>query len=247
MGKKLFTKSGSVLLMRYHMGTMCFGSFVLTIFWVIREILDMLRQIKLNNHFLSIIGSFAEWILICTQACWEIAATNSNYITAMFGLGYCSSTRRTIELSDNALQQSVGMVGNALIYLCVLFVAMVSATVGVTSVEIAEVSKKVTVGTVLFFITLGLAWMILSVYVNITRSIYICICIDVEQNGGVELPNTVDQKINKYIAMVPRFSPPPPPPVQAPPPILPKGKRYEDDSEEEEEEEEEQMVQIIEV
>lgn len=234
--------------MRYHMGTMCFGSFVLTVFWVIREVLDILRQFKLNNvQFLTYIGTLAEWILICTQACWEIAATNSNYITAMYGFGYCSSTRRTIEISDNALQLSVGMVGNALIYLCVLFVALTSATVGVIMVEIEEISAKICVGTVLFFITLGLAWMILSVYVNITRSIYICICIDIEANNGVQLANTVDPKIDKYVEMVPKFSPPPPPPPQAPPPILPKGKRYEDDSEEEEEEEEEQMVQFIEV
>lgn len=247
VGKKLFEKSGTILLVRYHMGTMCFGSFVLTIFWIIREILDMLRQIKLSNRFYSIIGTFAEWILICTQACWEIAATNSNYITAMYGFGYCSATRRTIELSDNALQMSVGLVGNALIYMCVLMVALVSATVGVTAIEIESVQSMVVVGVFLFFICFGLGWMLLSVYVNITRGIYMCICVDLEANGIALGPDVVDPKITKYVAMVPKFSPPPPPPPQAPPPILPKGKRYEEDSEEEEEEEEEQMVQIIEV
>lgn len=247
VGKEMFTASGTLILMRFHMGTMCFASFILTIFWAVREVLDMLRQFKLNDvRVLSLIGTFAEWILICTQACWEIAATNSNYITAIFGFGYCSATRRTIELTDNALQLSVGLVGNALVYMCVLMVALVSATVGVTVIEIELITVKITVGCVLFFICLGLAWMLLSVYVNITRAIYVCICIDIEANG-IELAPTVDEQINKYIAMVPKFSPPPPPPVQAPPPILPKGPKYVEDSEEEEEEEEEQMVQIIEV
>lgn len=232
-------------LFRYHLGTMCFGSFILTIFWIIREILDMLRQFKLNNNFLSFIGSFAEWILVCTQACWEIAATNSNYITSMFGFGYCTSTRRTIEISDNAAQLSVGLVGNALVYMCVLMVGLVSATIGVTASEVEAAAHKITLGAVLFLIAFGLSWMLLSVYVNITRAIYVCICVDIEANGVELAPEPVDGYITKYVTMIPKFCPVPPPPVQAPHPILPKGKRYEDDSEEEEEEEEEQMVQII--
>lgn len=229
----------------YHLGTMCFGSFILTIFWVIREILDFFRQFKLNDNFLSFIGSFAEWILVCTQACWEIAATNSNYITSMYGFGYCTSTRRTIEIADNAAQLSVGLVGNALVYICVLMVALVSATIGVTVFEVEAIDEQITLGAVLFLITFGVSWMLLSVYVNITRAIYVCICIDVEANGVGLAPEPVDELIIKYVTMVPKFCPPPPPPVQAPPPILPKGKRYEDDSEEEEVEEQEQMVQII--
>lgn len=223
---------------------MCFGSCVLTVFWILREILDMLRQIKLNNRVLRWIGQFAEWLLVCCQACWEIAATNSHYITAMYGFGYCSATRRTIELMDEALKISIGLVGNALIYMCVLMVALISATVGVTVVEIDGVPSMVTIGTGLFFISVGFGWIILSVYVNITRSLYICICIDIEKNG-LTLPFTVDPKINKYVEMVPKFSPPPPMPKREPIPKLAKGRRYEEDSEEEEEEEEEQMVQLM--
>lgn len=242
----MFEKSGTLLLITHHMGTMCFGSFVLTVFWVFREVLDLLREIKFSNNFLSWIGSFAEWLLVVTQACWEIAGTNPNYVTAIYGFGYCTATRRTIELLYSALALSIGMVGNALIYLCVLMVALISATLGVTLLPMDSAQSMLTVGVVIFFICLGLSWMILSVYVNITRAVYICICLDLEEKG-LELGETVDPMINKYVAMVPKFSPPPPPPPQAPPPILPKGKRYEEDSEEEEEEEEEQMVQIIEV
>lgn len=230
------------------MGTMCFGSFVMSIFWVIREILDLFRQFKLNNtYILKWVGSFAEWLLVCTQACWEIAATNSNYITSMYGFGYCSSTRRTIELCDNALQMGVGLVGNALSYMVILTVGLVAATLGVTVIKMDETTEQIGIGFVLFLLSVGLAWMILSVYVNITRALYICMTIDIDKNGSVEGASRVDPMIQKYISMVPKFSPPPPPPVQAPPPILPKGKRYEEDSEDEEEEEEEQMVQIIEV
>lgn len=229
---------------------MCYGSFILTIFWVIREILDLMRQFKWRNSLLSFVGSFAEWILTITQACWEIAGTNCNYVSSMFGFGYCTSTRRTIELTDNALQQSIGLVGNTLIYLCVLMTAMISAVVGVMAIEIEPIGDKIRVGFVLFFISFGLAWMLLSVYVNVTRAIYMCICIDIESKGLDQMgdKDSLNPNIGKYLAIVPKFCPPPPPPVQAPPPILPKGRRYEEDSEEEEEEEEvEQMVQIIEV
>lgn len=247
MGKQLFEKSGTYLLVRYHLGTMCFASFVLTILWAIREILDLFRQIKFTHSCLSFIGSTAEWLIIGTQALWELSATNSNYITALFGFGYCSATRRTIELTDGAAQASVGLVGNALVYMCVIMVGLVSATAGLAAFPVDVPESKVTLGLTLFLIGLGLAWMVLSVYVNITRALYVCICLSIEAKG-VALGDTVEPMINKYVSMVPKFTPPPIPTLDTQPPILASGKRYEPDSDEEvEDEEEEQMVQIIEV
>ena len=227
---------------------MCFGSFIMTIFWACREILDFLRQFKVNNvAILTYLGSLAECILLCNQACWEIASTNSHYITAIYGFGYCTATKKTIELTDNALHRSVGLVGNALVYVCIFTIALASATVGITvlSIESVDIRDQIQVGSLLFLIALGLSWMILSVYVNITRTLYICIAIEIEKNKSTMIRHPIDADIPIYIEKVGKFTEHPPRRIVKPAPTPPYHKGEESGDDDDDEEEEEEMVERI--
>mmetsp|Transcript_16614 Transcript_16614/g.35931 ORF Transcript_16614/g.35931 Transcript_16614/m.35931 type:complete len:775 (-) Transcript_16614:968-3292(-) len=185
----------------YHMGSICFGAFLVAVIQFIRFLLDYLdrktRELQAQNKF-------AEWAMCCVKCCmWCLEKIvmfinkNAYIMVGVKGTSYCVSAGRAVALIvQNALRLiTVNFVGDILIFLGKVGVA---AGCGLIAFGMSEISYYndptkypdtylaspvlcVAISVITGFVV---AQIFFSVYDMAIDTIILAFCEDCESNGG---------------------------------------------------------------
>jgi hypothetical protein len=174
---------------KYHLGSICFGSFIVALVRFIRYCLLMVKKnMKQTNKFVKMIWCVIEYCLKCLERFLDFISKNA-YIQIMIrGSSFCTGAKDSfLLLAANVLRlAAVQVIGDAFLFLGKFFV-MVS-TGGIAFIIAGEaygedLNSPVPVGLMGMLI----GWMIgssfMGVYESCIDTIFQCFCID-DQNAN---------------------------------------------------------------
>ncbi|CAK8692414.1 unnamed protein product [Clavelina lepadiformis] len=202
------TAKPTFYLILYNLGTVALGSMIVAIVQIVHIILGYI-----HDHLRGRESKFARCILkalSCCMACFEkiLKYVNRNaYIcAAMYGEGFCASSKRAFNLLLNNIQHM--MVINCVGGFCILMgkIAIVVLT-GFASIAWFKCTLGTEVSSTEYVIPTALAclasYVIASCFFNVygmaVDTIFICFCDDQQRNNGDDRPYYSSKKLQKYM------------------------------------------------
>uniref|UniRef100_A0A4W4GRY3 Choline transporter-like protein n=1 Tax=Electrophorus electricus TaxID=8005 RepID=A0A4W4GRY3_ELEEL len=201
----VFASLGRAL--RYHTGSLAFGSLILSIIQVIRVLLEYLDH-KLKGAQ----NKFAKFLLCCLKCCFwclekliKFLNRNAYIMVAIYGKNFCVSARDAFFLlMRNVIR--VAVLDKVTDFL--LFLGKISASVHIVTFIIEHThmwvcacmwlfvfSQTIVIGT--YFIAHGF----FSVYAMCVDTLFLCFCEDLERNdGSAERPYFMSPKLHEILS-----------------------------------------------
>ncbi|XP_041463983.1 choline transporter-like protein 1 isoform X1 [Lytechinus variegatus] len=193
-------------LIRYHIGSMVFGSFIILLVKVPRAIL-MYIQYKLKDSQ----NPIAQCILKCLICClWclekflKFLNEHAYIIIAIEGDGFCSSAAKafTVLLSNALRVAAINCVGDFVLFLGKLMVVAITAAIGVaimgTMQQLMFYAVPVVVTCIFAYIIAG---SMLSVYEMAVDTLLLCFCEDARINdGSPDKPYFMDRDLMEFVS-----------------------------------------------
>ncbi|KAF7993255.1 hypothetical protein HCN44_006315 [Aphidius gifuensis] len=200
----LVVSKSTYYLFRFHLGTVAFGTLVLSIVRMLLAIVTFIQN-RLNGYD----NKFIKGIIWCCQ-CWIFLfectlkyVTRNAYIeTAIYGCDFCTGGKKAFRaISDNILREAViNSVGDFILFLGKIFVVAVTIVVGVYLIQ-----KKsglyhpwVTIFIAGLFAFL-IAHCFISIYEMIIDTIFICFCEDCSTNDGISRPYYMSRGLMEFV------------------------------------------------
>nr|XP_011433539.2 choline transporter-like protein 1 [Crassostrea gigas] len=191
-------------LVRYHLGSAAFGSFIITLLVVVNWILGFIHKRVKNST-----GSVGDFLMKCLRCCFwcfenAIRFINSNaYIEiAIIGEGFCSSAQRALKIivSNSLRLAAINSIGDFTLFLGKVGTVAVVAVVGIeilaTRSDVIYPWLPISLSCIIAFI---IASCLIGVYELCIDTIFICFCEDCERNDGVEKPYYMSTGLLKFV------------------------------------------------
>ncbi|KAK3091614.1 hypothetical protein FSP39_021199 [Pinctada imbricata] len=191
-------------LIRYHLGSVAFGSFIIALVRLARIILAYVQR-KLKGK----VGKVAEYLLKVLQCClWcfekFLAYLNRNaYIEiAIYGYNFCRAAQKAFLLIiSNALRvAAINSIGDFVLFLAKLSsvaIVMAIGTVFFKGKEINYIWAPISVACAVGFVV---SHCFLLVYEITIDTIFLCFCEDCERNDGQQKPYYMSKDLMKYLS-----------------------------------------------
>ncbi|XP_062554590.1 choline transporter-like protein 1 isoform X1 [Armigeres subalbatus] len=204
------TKLGSPILksfsnlLRYHMGTVALGSFIIAVVQFLRTVLKLLmyyvhdRQNKLTNC----IFECCQCCLQCFEKFLQYLTRNAYIMTAMHGDPFCKAGKKAFKvLTTNALRVfAINSVGDFVLVLAKVFVVVVTCLVGMELIQKKTGLHHPYVPIILVGIFAYLvAHCFVTVYEMTVDTIFICFCEDCECNDGISRPYYMSRGLMEFV------------------------------------------------
>ncbi|KAI4471354.1 choline transporter-like (slc family 44) [Holotrichia oblita] len=160
-------------LVKYHLGSVCFGSLLVASVQLVRILLAMLQRYLRNKT-----GKCARCTLSCCQCCLYCFEKILKYISrnayieiAMYGRNFCESGRQAFKLLvNNSLRVTViNSVGDFVLLLTKILVVVATVLIGIQMLEMA------------------------------IDTIFLCFCEDCEQNDGISRPYYMSKSLMNFV------------------------------------------------
>ncbi|KAM8842904.1 choline transporter-like protein 2 isoform 2-T2 [Synchiropus picturatus] len=213
----IFSSLGRAL--RYHTGSLAFGSLILSIVQVIRVILEYLDQ-KLKgaqNKFAKFLLSCMKCCFWCLEKCIKFLNRNAYIMIAIYGKSFCTSARDAFFLLMRNIIR-VTVLDKVTDFLLFLGKLLIVGIVGIFSffffsgrikaVEDAAPSLNyywVPILTVVFGSYL-IAHGFFSVYAMCVDTLFLCFCEDLERNdGSSERPYYMSPELHEILSKAVRL------------------------------------------
>lgn len=191
-------------LIRYHLGSVAFGSLIIAIVVVLRWILSFIEgRLKGRGNA---IAKFLLKCMICCLWCFEkiLKFINSNaYIEiAIHGYGFCKAARTAfMVIVKNVLRvAAINSVGDFVLFLAKAGTVAVVAVVGIEffrgKPEVHYTWLPITLSCLFAYF---IASCFLGVYEMTIDAIFICFVEDCEMNDGVNKPYFMSMDLMKYV------------------------------------------------
>ncbi|KAK7100735.1 choline transporter-like protein 1 [Littorina saxatilis] len=191
-------------LIRFHLGSVAFGSLLIAFVILIRWILSFIEgRLKGSENFLA---KFVLKCMICCLWCFEkiLKFINSNaYIEiAIHGYGFCKAARTAfMVIVKNALRvAAINSVGDFILFLAKAGTVAVVAVVGIEffrdKADVNYVWLPITLACVFAYF---IASCFLGVYEMTIDAIFICFVEDCEMNDGVSRPYFMSMGLMEYV------------------------------------------------
>ncbi|XP_060248444.1 choline transporter-like protein 5 isoform X3 [Meriones unguiculatus] len=207
----LFTAFGRAV--RYHTGSLAFGSLILAsvqMFKVISQYLDRRLQKAQNS-----VARFLRHCLQCCFWCWEkmvkFLNRNAYIMIALYGKNFCASTRDAFSLLMRNILK-VAVTDEIIHFVLLLGKVLVSGIVGILAFllfterlqQIVEGPTTLNYYWVPFLTVLLGSYLVahafFSVYSMCVETIFICFCEDLERNdGSAEKPYFVTPSLHRIL------------------------------------------------
>ncbi|XP_032681859.1 choline transporter-like protein 1 isoform X2 [Odontomachus brunneus] len=191
-------------LMRYHLGTVAFGSLIIGIVRLIRAMISFVQ-----NHLKRYDNSCVKGILWCCQCClwcFECALkflTRNAYIeTAIYGCNFCTGGRKAFQaLSSNILRvAAINSVGDFVLFLGKVLVITLTVISGIYLMQkkdgLHHPWVPITIAGIFAFLV---AHCFISIYEMIIDTIFICFCEDCEKNDGIGRPYFMSRGLMEFV------------------------------------------------
>ena len=187
--------------MRYHLGSIAFGSLIIALVQVLRLVLEYVdrktRAAQNGNKFVKAAMLCCKCFLWCFEKCMKFLNINAYIIVAMKGTGFCTSMQDAFKLllANAARVATVGVISTFLLLLGKLFIVAVSTITmfmfiynppdGLPSFfmgDITEVSSPIFPMILTAILSYGVASFFLGVYETAIDTILLCFCEDCKVN-----------------------------------------------------------------
>ncbi|XP_070556799.1 choline transporter-like protein 1 isoform X2 [Ptychodera flava] len=191
--------------LRYHLGSVAFGSFLIALVQLARIILSYI-QAKLQgaeNKILQFLLKCLQCCLWCFEKFLKFINRNAYIEIAIHGYNFCKAAQRAfVVIVANALRvAAINSVGDFCLFLGKLAVVAATAVIGVEVFfkDLEDVHYEaipIALACVFAFI---ISHTFLSVYEMTIDTIFICFCEDCEMNDGVTKPYFMSMDLMTYV------------------------------------------------
>ncbi|CAG0900756.1 unnamed protein product, partial [Darwinula stevensoni] len=194
-------------LLRYSIGSVALGSFIIALIQLIRYLLSRLQQRLKGSTALSCCLCCCQCLLSCFENFLKFLNRNAYIEIAIYGYSFCKAAREAFKLlTTNALRMvAINTIGDF-----VLFLGKVAVVVPIVFIGIKLVGNRdgveypwapVVVGAVFAFI---IAHAFIAVYEveafeMAVDTLFLCFCEDVERNDGVNRPYYMSKGLMEFV------------------------------------------------
>ncbi|XP_070508748.1 choline transporter-like protein 1 [Chironomus tepperi] len=198
-------------LMRYHLGSICMGSMLITIVKVMRALVAAAKQQskESRNPFVYLIACCLKCILELLEELLEYLVRNAYIIVAKDGTGFMDSGKRAYHLLSRNIMDVIALnnFGDIVLAVCRLLIVLIAGFVGF---EILNTNATRDIMILPLFIGIVLAFLIAHCFVTVFEmtvdTIFVCYCIDIEENDGEGNPYYMSDSLRKIMTEMKEFS-----------------------------------------
>ncbi|XP_057187268.1 choline transporter-like protein 1 [Triplophysa rosa] len=181
--------SSILTLMRYHLGTVAKGAFIITLVEIPRLILTYIHtQLKgKENACARCMLKACICCLWCLEKCLNYLNVNAYTATAINSTGFCTSARDALFLlAENALRvAAINSVGDFVLFLGKVLIVSCTAFAGVLALNY---QREYTVWVLPLLIVCVFAFLVahcfLSIFETVVDVLFLCFAIDTKNNDG---------------------------------------------------------------
>ncbi|XP_063925730.1 choline transporter-like protein 1 isoform X2 [Zophobas morio] len=165
---------------RYHLGTIAFGSLLMTLFAVVKIFLKLCCRNSCSKCCTKLCCNYAEVLL-------KFLSGNSYTLTAIHGQSFLRSARRATKLL-------LTNIGNIVAVNCVgdfvfgVFIMLICALATVFYFNLFNYRITFEIATIYFFINAIIIYVIFGTFQTIIDALFICFCEDSVMNDGISRP-----------------------------------------------------------
>ncbi|KAL1389165.1 hypothetical protein pipiens_012584 [Culex pipiens pipiens] len=202
LGSPILRAFGNLL--RYHLGTVAFGSFVIAVVQFLRATLKLLMYSirEHQNRVTTCIFECCQCCLQCFEKFLQYLTRNAYIVTAMHGDSFCSAGKNAFRLlTNNALRVfAINSVGDFVLILAKVFVVVVTCLVGMELIQKKQGLHHPYVPIILVGIFAYLvAHCFMTVYEMTVDTIFLCFCEDCETNDGISRPYYMSRGLMEFV------------------------------------------------
>lgn len=179
------------IVVRYHLGSIIFGSLLIATLHYIRSILDYFQK-KLRLIGLNIFLRIFSCVIWIFENFLKFLNTNSYVLIVSRGFSFCKATRRSFMiLFSNPIRFFVIFsLSNWILFFGTTIICSLNVFLFVVYLYWSGADERIsmcwTSATLLLFVTFYLSKLVFSVYEMAIRSIFVCFLEDLYENDGTE-------------------------------------------------------------
>lgn len=195
------------LLIFYHLGSVAFGAFIITLVklprWILMYIQKKLKTSAQDNKCADYCLKCCICCLCCLEKCLKFLNQNAYTVVAINGTSFCTSARKAfLTIISNALRvAAINSVGDFILFLGKIGVTAATAAVGIVWFKSKSELHFYAIPVLLVCVfAYFVAHCFLSVYEMVIDALLLCFVADVDDNDGTDgKPYFASEKLRKFI------------------------------------------------
>ena len=178
--------------LRYSMGSLAFGSFIMAVIQFIRAVVKYMehkmKALKEKNMIISYVMYCVNCFLWCLQKIVQFINRHAYIVVAIEGLSYCQAAGKGVSIMGGNLMRvaAVNVIGDSFLFLGKIAVAALCTLISVEIFGMSdlELSSPLMPTALVFVLSLLVAQLFFSVAEMAIDTILMSFCIDCNRNGG---------------------------------------------------------------
>jgi len=199
--------SSFIRLVRYHIGSVAFGSFIIALIQLIRIIMAYVER-KLKKHIgssnpINIILKVCQCCLWCFEKCMKFLNRNAYIEVAIYGYNFCKAARKAFSLlASNILRvAAINSVGTFVLFLGKAAVVASTVLIGIQIMQTQEDMVKhqwapITLAAIFAYMIVD---CFIGVYGMAIDTIFLCFCEDSDRNDGITKPYYMSVGLMEFV------------------------------------------------
>lgn len=186
--------TSAAITFKFHLGSIAFGSLIITIITIIRAIISSLtknRALKICvDYFMSSIERFLKFL-----------SKNSYILTAMHGKPFYKSGKRAAKIIfQNAINvASINFIGDFILAMAQLMVVFVTLLLTYAIMQAGDTTYANVVYAIVFIVSLAVACTFFAIFETVIDTIFLCFCEDSLLNDGMARPYAMSRDLMEFI------------------------------------------------
>ncbi|CAH1108167.1 unnamed protein product [Psylliodes chrysocephalus] len=187
-------KESVSIVYKFHLGSIAFGSLVITLIAIIRSLLTSLTQSKSFKILVDLCAGSIESFL-------KFLSKNSYIITAMHGKPFYKSGKRAAQIIfQNAVNiATVNFVGDFVLGMAQLLIVLISLLITVVIMLGAESDYSFLVYLIVFSVSLLISLTLFATFGTTIDTLFLCSCEDSLLNDGMARPYAMSRDLMMFI------------------------------------------------
>ncbi|XP_050517151.1 choline transporter-like protein 1 isoform X1 [Diabrotica virgifera virgifera] len=191
-------------LIRYHLGSVALGSFLIATVQFMRVILKLVEKYlnKKQGKCIDCLLKCCHCCLYCFEKILKYLSRNAYIEVAIFGYPFCRAGQQAFKLlSSNVLRvAAINSVGDFVLFLGKVVVVIATVLIGIRMLEHKDGLQHMWVpialsGLFAYFV----AHCFMTVYEMVIDTIFLCFCEDCEQNDGESRPYFMSRGLMEFV------------------------------------------------
>lgn len=191
-------------LVRYHLGSVALGSFLIALVQIVRAILKYIEsKTKAGENAVSrCVFRTCQCCLWCFEKILQFFSRNAYIEVAMNGYNFCKGGQQAFKLlASNALRVvAINSVGDFVLFLGKAIVVIATVLIGVHMLQDKEQMQHKWIPLALVgLFAYVVSHIFITVYEMAIDTIFLCFCEDCEQNDGLSRPYYMSRGLMEFV------------------------------------------------